>query len=142
MNSSQIVSALKHVRLFKGVYARDNLPKTFKKPAAFIINTDSQKEKGEHWIAIFVSSTNVEYFDPLGFPPFDKHFLKFIRKYARKRYFYNCKTLQNPESTTCGKYCVVFIKHRACRGSFKSFIKKFSKNTLHNDKIVKGMIHV
>lgn len=136
MNSNQICSALKRISIFKGVYARDNLPQSFKKPAAFIVNTDSEKEKGEHWVAFVVTNVTVEYFDPLGFPPFDKNFQNFIKQHTKKKYYYNCKTIQNPESTKCGKYCIEFIKHRACRRSLRSFINKFSRNTICNDKII------
>lgn len=139
MNSHQIESALKRVTLFKGVYACDNLPNTFKKPAAFIVNTDGQREKGEHWVVLIVLETRVEYFDPLGFPPFDPNFIRFIRMNARKKYYYNCKTVQNPESSKCGNYCIAFIKHRASHKSFRSFLQKFSKNTKQNDKLIAEM---
>lgn len=140
MNSSEVCQHLKRCRIFRGVYSRDNLPTKFKKPAAFVVNTDSKSERGEHWIAIFIDKNRLEYFDPLGFPPLHKLFLKFIRLNSCKRFYYNCKTIQNPESTLCGKYCIAFIKHKSKNGTFKSFISKFSKNTLNNDKkVVKSL---
>ena len=33
---------------FKGVFARDNLPKIIYYPASFIANTDKSNKKGEH----------------------------------------------------------------------------------------------
>lgn len=136
MNADEICTQLKKLSIFRGVYARDNLPKKFRRPAAFVVNTDSKSERGEHWVAIFVDKSGLEYFDPLGFPPLHKLLLKFIKLNSRKRFHYNCKTIQNPESTLCGKYCIAFIRHKAKNGKFKSFISMFSKNTLNNDKLV------
>jgi len=137
MNASQIASALENTKLFRGVYSRDNLPKRFKKPAAFIVNTDSQKEPGEHWVVIFVNKNNVEYFDPLGFPPIGKHFFEFVRCHTKRAFLYNCKTIQNPASNKCGNYCIAFVKHKSCRRSLQSFIDKFTSDTIRNDGLLK-----
>ena len=38
---------------FKGVFARDNLPKIIYYPASFIANTDKSNKKGEHWLEFY-----------------------------------------------------------------------------------------
>ena len=50
---------------FNGVYSRDNLPKKFKK-GAYIINLDEYENTGTHWIALFVKTNKVIYFDSFG----------------------------------------------------------------------------
>ena len=50
---------------FNGVYSRDNLPKITKKDA-YVINLDEYKNTGTHWIALFVKTNEVIYFDSFG----------------------------------------------------------------------------
>ena len=38
---------------FKGVYSRNNLPKTIKK-GAYVINLDEYENMGTHWVSLFV----------------------------------------------------------------------------------------
>ena len=45
---------------FKGVYSRNNLPKT--KDGAYTVNLDEYKPTGTHWIALYVNSDIVTYF--------------------------------------------------------------------------------
>ena len=50
---------------FNGVYSRDNLPKITKK-GAYVTNLDEYKNTGTHWIALFVKTNEVIYFDSFG----------------------------------------------------------------------------
>ena len=50
---------------FNGVYSRDNLPKITKN-GAYIINLDEYENTGTHWIALFVKTNEVIYFDSFG----------------------------------------------------------------------------
>ena len=47
---------------FNGVYSRNNLPKLIKK-GAYVINLDEYENTGTHWIALFVKTNEVIYFD-------------------------------------------------------------------------------
>ena len=49
---------------FKGVYSTNNLSK--KKDGTYIINLDEYKSIETHWIALYVISENVTYFDSFG----------------------------------------------------------------------------
>ena len=46
---------------FNGVYWRNNLPKI--KDGAYVINLVEYKSIGTHWMALYVSTENVIYFD-------------------------------------------------------------------------------
>ena len=46
---------------FNGVYSRDNLPKI--KDGAYVINLDEHSDIVTHWVALYVHSNNVTYFD-------------------------------------------------------------------------------
>ena len=50
---------------FNGVYSRNNLPKKIKK-GAYVINLDEHENTGTHWIALFVKTNEVIYFDSFG----------------------------------------------------------------------------
>ena len=59
------------------VYSRDNLPKITKK-GAYVINLDEYENTGTHWIALFVKTNEVIYFDSFGIEHIPKEFNKFI----------------------------------------------------------------
>ena len=46
---------------FSCVYSRNNLPKT--KDREYVINLDQNELTGTHWIALFLNSDNITYFD-------------------------------------------------------------------------------
>ena len=48
----------------QGVYPRDNLSKI--KDGTYIINPDEYSDIGTHWVALYVLSNNVTYFDSFG----------------------------------------------------------------------------
>ena len=49
---------------FNGVYSRNNLPKI--KEGVYATNLDEYKSKVTHWIAWYVNTNNVVYFDSFG----------------------------------------------------------------------------
>ena len=56
--------------LFGGVYARDQLPKSMKYPAAMVWNTDPANHPDEHWEATYFNEDGMgEYFDSYGLEP-------------------------------------------------------------------------
>ena len=50
---------------FNGIYSRDNLPNTVK-DGAYVINLDEYVDVGTHWIALYVKTIEVIYFDCSG----------------------------------------------------------------------------
>jgi len=72
MNTTQINCALKSNRIFRGVFARDQLENVSldRYPIAFVVNTDKSSGPGEHWVAIFIDQNGRGYyFDSYGRPP-------------------------------------------------------------------------
>ena len=83
---------------YMGSYFRDEkLPKAGK----FIVNIDSSKGNGTHWVA--VDADNKIYFDPFGAPPVDE-VMKIVNRYSDFQ-------IQNFNEDTCGEYCLYFLKH-------------------------------
>ena len=62
---------------FNSVYSINNLPKI--KDRAHIINLDEFKSIGTHWIAWYVNSNNIVYFDSIGVEHSPKEVKNFIR---------------------------------------------------------------
>ena len=66
---------------FNGVYSINNLPKI--KDGAYVINLDEYESIETHWIALYVNSNNVTYFDSFGV----EHIPKRIKQiYSKQKY--------------------------------------------------------
>ena len=50
--------------ILNDVYSRDNLLKM--KDGAYVINLDEYSDIGTHWIALYVQTNDVTYFDSFG----------------------------------------------------------------------------
>src|SRR5690348_15687689 len=95
------------------VLASDQLDFIRKKKFAVILNSDTSKENGMHWLGLFKESEDVnivEFFDSFGMPiefysPHLKRFL-LIRRYD---VLHNFKPLQSMNSEVCGQYCIYFL---------------------------------
>lgn len=146
MESTQLLRILscmnKHNKnKFKvGVFAADKLPRKFKKPAAFIANTDNHDQGGTHWIAFFIPEKGKpEYFDSYGLFSFTDGHLKFMSNVS-KSWINNKMCLQSLTSKVCGQYCLVFLITRMRGFSLKQFQSLFSTNCNLNDRLVRTCI--
>lgn len=116
MNGREITQRLERHptarRIFRGVYARDELPTrvNLHQRQAFIINTDKAGEPGQHWVAIYFPGHGkpAEYFDSFGLRPLYREIEDFIFKHYT-RCLYNQSSLQDVESAVCGLYCMYFV---------------------------------
>jgi hypothetical protein len=123
-----------------GVYAADKLPRKFKKPAAFIANTDNHDQAGTHWVAFFIPRHGKpEYFDSYGMYTFIEGHLNFKSKVS-KSWLHNKMCMQSLTSNVCGQYCLFFLIARMRDHSMKTFQSVFSKNSIQNDKLVRTCI--
>ena len=88
---------------FNGVYAGDNLPKTLK-TCAYVINPDEYEDVD--WIALYVKSNEVIYFDSFGVEHIPKEIKRFI---GHKNIKTNIFRTQADNSIMCGYFCIGFI---------------------------------
>ena len=52
--------------MFKGVYARNRLPRQLNVHSALVGNTEPDSLDGEHWIAMYIdANSRGEYYDPM-----------------------------------------------------------------------------
>ena len=137
MNSRQVQSALngdKVLRnIFNGVYASNKLPAKPQKPFAIVINLDEHHEPGSHWVAVYASENNdMQYFDSYGRPPTLYSIINFLKR-AGGRWTYNEVCLQNPLTTVCGQYCLVYLWMKSRNHNLRDFVELFGANTTSND---------
>ena len=112
---------------FNGVYSRDNFPEKIK-DGAYLINLDEYSDIGTHWIALYVNTKTVTYFDIFGV----EHIPKEIKKYINnKNIIYiisKIYRIQEYDSVMCGYFCIGFIDFVSKGNSLTDFTNLFSPN--------------
>ena len=69
MNAVQIENILRRKcgEIFLGVFAADEIPRNFRKPAILVANNESKEYSGDYWIAIYFGDDGKgEFFDSFG----------------------------------------------------------------------------
>lgn len=143
MNSLQLSNFLsldKYTsQYFKGFGSVDSLalPHENDVPALYILNTDVEAGKGEHWCLALYHGDGIEFFDSFGMPPVIYGFERVLSTRRVSYCVYNPICVQNVTSKVCGHHCMFFAYHR-CRGvSIDDILKIYHPwNTSVNDKMV------
>ena len=99
-----------------GCFPRDKLPENADSPFALVANTETAKQKGEHWVAIFVDRNGCgEYFDSYGRKPLST-FARYLTENAPNGWKTALDSpVQSIFSTTCGQHCLYYLYNK-CRG--------------------------
>jgi hypothetical protein len=144
MNSVQIQNVLQNMKKKKHfnwgavICGWDQLFTNPVSVRSFIINTKPSYHPGEHWVSIFISSdySFVEYFDPLGNPPYfySQTFFKKLVKHFPNGVIYCHKKIQSEQSLLCGLFCIYFLEKRNSNVPFEKIIEEFHENLTENDK--------
>ena len=129
---------------FNGVYPRDNLPKITKK-GAYVINLDEYENTATHWIALFIKTNEVIYFDSFGIEHLPKEINKFIRSKElgsavsnNKKIKANIFRIQAYDSIMCGYFCIEFINYMLKIKTLLDYTNSFSPNDFKkNDRVIK-----
>jgi hypothetical protein len=143
MNTLEIDHVLKtHPRtrnVFKGVYARNRLPRRLSVPSALIGNTDPDDRPGTHWVALYIdANSRGEYYDPTGSPPFLRAYVNFMNKHCMS-WTYNTVRVEERGSTVCGHHCIVYLIHR-CAGHSMTDVTRLLENPVEATTIVKNFV--
>ena len=106
------------------------------KKGAYIINLDEYENTGmPHWIALFVKTNEVIYFDSFGIEHIPKEINKLI---GNKEINVNIFRLQAYDSIMCGYYCIEFINYMLKGKTLLDYTNLFSPNDFKkNDQIIK-----
>ena len=117
-SSVQLTDALRNVKGFRGVFASDTLPDTFRPGESLIVNYDPLGRPGSHWVAMkHAPSGEGLYFDSFGQPPDSEdiilhdqtHLGAWLCHHTSKPMRWNHDDLQAPSSKTCGDWAATFI---------------------------------
>ena len=118
------------------MYSRNNLPNKIKK-GAYIIDLDEYENTGTHWIALFVKTNEVIYFDSFGIQHIPKEIEHAIGNKEIKAIRFR---LQAYDSIMCGYYCIEFINYMLKGKTLLDYTNLFSPNDFKkNDQIIKGI---
>ena len=119
---------------FNAVYSRDNLPRITKK-GAYVINLDEYEDAGAHWIALFIKTNEVIYFDSFGIEHIPKEINKFIRSKKlgsavgnNKKIKANIFRIQAYDSIMCEYFCIEFINYMLKGKTLLDYTNLFSPN--------------
>lgn len=122
MNSLQINKALERCEWtrhsFLGSFAADRIPSPVQRrshPYCMVVNTDTAREAGTHWLAVYVQTpTVVDFFDSFAdWPPTSDGIIAFLRHFTHINRSHTC--LQSDRSSMCGPHVIHFLCRR-CQG--------------------------
>jgi len=108
MNSIEVYKSGKTLlgSKFIGVYPLDKLPKPLT-VGAYIINTDPAHRPGQHWIAVNITRSQVDVFEPFGFY-YPKYLIDKLDETGLPIKF-NKTQCQNLLTTNCGPLCLLYL---------------------------------
>ena len=113
---------------FNSIYYRDNLPDKIKY-GAYKINLDEYSDIGTHWIALYVNSETITYFDSFGVEHICKEIKTFFKRSTDKfKIVTNIFRIQAYNSIMCRYFCIGFIGFMFKGKSLKDFTNLFSPN--------------
>ena len=130
---------------FLGAFPYDEIPQKPKSDTfSLVINTESSKEPGDHWLVLLYKKPYFYFVDSYGRTlhdqTFPSQFTKTIKNYiGNARYRFNKKWLQKLTSNTCGDYCIYFIMEMS-KNSFEKVLSVFGNDWSKNDKYVKHYV--
>ena len=114
-------------KIFKGVFASNQIPITLRPPFGFIVNNQNSSQPGEHWVAFFKGHRDgpLIFFDSYGLEAetISKNFARFTD--LETNLIQNETPLQNLNTDICGQYCLFFLYHCFNEVSFHEILNKF-----------------
>ena len=103
------------------------------KDGAYVINLDEYSDIGTHWIALYLYTKTVTYFDSFGLEHIPKEIKKLINN---KSIIVNSFRKQAYDSVMCLYFCIGFIDFMLKSNSLTEFTNLFLPNNLQkNDHI-------
>lgn len=90
---------------------RNSLPKMPRRIECAVVNLDSEKGLGTHWVAYFKNDRIIKYFDSFGNlkPPIE--LMKYFKHKpsGNTKFIYNYDRYQNYNDINCGHLCLEFL---------------------------------
>jgi len=117
-----------------GIYVKDKLPARLSN-GNYIINLNGTS----HWVALVKNSYDYYYFDSFGcVPPLE------VQNKIEPYFIYNRMDIQDLDSSSCGWYCIAFLRFMKQREDkeklFYTFISLFTNDTRANESVLKALL--
>jgi hypothetical protein len=124
-------------KYFRGIFARNELPEELEPASIYIINYSLRREKGTHWILLFLTANGVPvYVDTSGLPPFFEEFKKVLQKYPI--FIYSKEQIQGGDSKSCALFVILLALYLSRGRNLFECRSIFSTNWQHNENILAG----
>ena len=138
MYDGDILRYVQRLRIpnFRGVKMRDELPSKPWKVESGVLNLNTHKQKGSHWIAWYKDNKDRYYFDSFGEPP-PFEILQYLKTNRELEFDLpaikqNAVTVQHDLSNECGSLCLFVLKHLSDGTLFSEILKmlqeRYEKN--------------
>lgn len=144
LNNFDIDKIMKNDKNFRGVFMKDTLPLQINKNESSIINLDTIKGPGTHWVLVYNTQNDpyyVYYIDSYGLSP-----LKEISDYLKsshKKIRYNTSQIQGLFDTYCGYFACLIALELNKGTSLYDILYKFSQEPIiNNSKIIEKYFHL
>jgi hypothetical protein len=135
LSDKELDALVKHydIKNYHGAFIDDKLPNKLLN-GFYIINLNGHS----HWTCLLKDGKNYFYFDSYGFPASEE-----VEEQIGE-YIYSTNQLQNMNSSSCGYYCLAFMKNmdyrRDKKSAFENFLKLFSENTKNNERVLHQLL--
>ena len=136
MWSTEIEDILVTSRNFIGCFPLDDLPSLPQRmPVSLIVNTDISTRSGGHWLALVLREDECFYFDSFGLPILEQAIIKYLEPYYGK-VTYSDVCIQHVQSTKCGEFCILFVKHVHSKSSYETFLSQFNHIDIKKNDVI------
>ena len=107
LNNFPLIKAAKKLKLkiFRGVFVKDQLPKKTQKEECEIVNTGDSSTQGFHWVCWHKEGDKKIYFDSYGLPPMVE-----VADYLFSPVYSNSERVQFGDTSFCGHLCLCVKK--------------------------------
>ena len=116
----------------RGLFATNRLPNTLM-TGAYVLHSSLE---GGHWLCIYVTDENVEFYDSLARFP-EEYGLQFPLPVVM-----NSQQLQSDHSDVCGQMCLFILFFRTLNVNMECILNFFDDNTEENDLKVAQFVHM
>ena len=128
LSNFDILKIAKYLEIpyFKGVFTRDQLPEKLENKESGIVNFNTSKEPGSHWVAYFRDGNQKIYFDSFGqvIPTEIQKYLKTKEEYQNNLPVIqrNTDIVQEPNTVNCGHLCLYVLDNLSKGLNFQEII--------------------
>jgi len=135
LTDKEVDELAKHynIKNYHGCFIDDKMP-TKLSNGFYVINLNGHS----HWTCLLKDGKNYFYFDSYGFPASEE-----VEEQIGE-YIYSTIQFQNINSSSCGFFCVAFMKNmdnrRDKKSAYEDFLKLFSENTKNNEMVLHQLL--